>query len=133
MRPNLLLGFLSALLFLLTLTPVIAQECTPTTSDPEVDVGGVYYIDNDWCQPTCMFSIWIYEEANGIEGLQRGDEVKDDTCNGQIESDATWCLLLPAALQGRRRKGEPAVGGVALTGLALAGGTLAAVPTAEAC
>jgi hypothetical protein len=66
--------------------PAMAQECTPTTSVPEVDAGG-FYVDNDLCQPTCVFSIWIYQESNGILGLQRGDEVHDDTCAGQIDPD----------------------------------------------
>lgn len=35
----------------------------------------------------CLFSIWFYQESNGMEGLQRIDEVKDDTCGGQIEGD----------------------------------------------
>ena len=36
----------------------------------------------------CVFSIWTYYETNGIEGLQRGDEMHDDTCGGLIESDS---------------------------------------------
>jgi hypothetical protein len=58
-----------------------AQDCEMTTSIPEAAAGG-FYVDNDLCQPVCLFSIWIYQESNGIEGLQRGDEVVDDTCGG---------------------------------------------------
>lgn len=61
------------------------HDCVPTTSAPEIDVAG-FYVDNDLCQP-CMWSIWVYQESNGIEGLQRGDEVVDDTCGGQIPAD----------------------------------------------
>lgn len=78
-----------ALVLIVTLAlavPVSAEECIPTTSNPEVDIGG-QYVDNDLCQPECLFSIWFYSEANGIEGLQRGDEVVDDTCGGMIDSD----------------------------------------------
>ena len=71
--------------------PAGAAHCTaPNTEAPEVDttaVGGAHYVDNDLCQPECIFSIWIYEESNGISGLQRGDEVVDSTCHGMIESD----------------------------------------------
>ncbi len=64
-----------------------ASHCTTwSTSDPEVEAFG-FYVDNDLCQPQCIFSIWSYEETNGIPGLQRGDEVRDDTCHWMIESD----------------------------------------------
>lgn len=29
----------------------------------------------------------VYEESNGIDGLQRGDEEIDDTCHGMIPAD----------------------------------------------
>lgn len=72
-----------------------AEHCTTwSTSEPEVDISAVSdvtyiaYVDNDLCQPECIFSVWLYCESNGIEGLQRGDEVRDDTCHGMIESDS---------------------------------------------
>lgn len=60
--------------------------CTPSTSSPEVDVGvpnaelgsDRYYVDNDFGYD--MWSIWIYKESNGQPGLQRQDEIVDDTC-----------------------------------------------------
>ena len=66
--------------------PAALADCTPTTSTPEVSAGGLY-LDNDLCQPVCLFSIWLYQESNDMEGLQRGDEVVDDTCGGAIDSD----------------------------------------------
>ena len=72
--------------------PVGAEHCTTyTTSDTEVDTGvaeGVprYYVNNGPCH-MCIFSIWVYEESNAINGLQRGDEIIDDTCHGMIRSD----------------------------------------------
>lgn len=30
---------------------------------------------------------WIYEESNGIDGLQRRDPLEDGTCHGMIEPD----------------------------------------------
>jgi len=71
--------------------PAGADHCVGyTTSAPEVadsTSGATYYVDNDLCQPDCIFSIWVYEESNAIDGLQRGDEVIDDTCHGLIEAD----------------------------------------------
>lgn len=64
----------------------LAAGCEPTTAEPEVAQQG-YYIDNDACQPECIVSIWIYQESNGIDGLQRSDEQVDNTCGGVIDSD----------------------------------------------
>ena len=75
--------------------PAGADHCTTystaspeITLDPAPGVASRYYWDNDWCQPGCsIFSFWIYEESNGIDGLQRGDEWVDDTCHGMIAAD----------------------------------------------
>ena len=65
-----------------------AEHCTTySTSVPELDTtqfGGAYYWDND---VVVGVSTWVYEETNNIVGLQRGDEVHDDTCHGMIEAD----------------------------------------------
>jgi hypothetical protein len=64
-----------------------------TTYDPDIDtdplglgVGPRYYAEDgaEDCANTglCFFSIWVYQESNGIDGLQRGDEVVDNTCGG---------------------------------------------------
>lgn len=80
---------------------------------PGTDLKNWFYVDNDLCQlppdgslepndifdwytggsyggepgGACFLSIWIYEESNGIEGLQRGDVMVDNTCGGMIEAD----------------------------------------------
>jgi hypothetical protein len=103
-----ILSILTFATLVLLAVPATAEECEPTTSEPEVDTGetaiGRYYVDNDDCQDMsnpvsvlpgggygggggCLFSVWIYQESNGIDGLQRGDEMKDDTCGGEIEMD----------------------------------------------
>jgi len=86
--------FFTTLVTLAALTiamPAGADHCVDfTTSAPEAtdsSTGTTYYVDNDLCQPECIYSIWVYEESNGIDGLQRGDEVVDDTCHGLIEAD----------------------------------------------
>lgn len=139
MRPNFLLG---GLLLLLTLAPAAGQACTPTTSDPEIDTRetpmGRFYVDNDLCQIEdpphgCLFSIWTYQESNGLDGLQRHDEGHDDTCGGQIESDALPCQILPVALLGWRRRSERS-SGATVAGVAMLGVVgMAFAPTAEAC
>ena len=76
-------------------SPVGAEHCTgPQQSEHELTtcVAGMfpcYYVDNDACSPECGpgLNVWIYEESNGWPGLQRGDEVDDDTCHGMIEPD----------------------------------------------
>lgn len=92
---------LIALTAIAMMVPASAADCY-TTSDPEVttpagtgpNAGGEVYVDNDNCQPvvgdgTCLFSTWIYEETNGIAGLQRDDEVKSDVagCAGTVDGD----------------------------------------------
>lgn len=144
-RPSLLLGLLT---LILTMAPAVGEACEPTTSDPEVDTRFIppavwqetfgrdarFYVDNDPCQPECGFSIWIYEESNDIDGLQRGDEMHDDTCGGMIRSDTLACQLLPVALLGRRRREASADGShVAVGAAALALAGMALVPTADAC
>lgn len=66
-----------------------ARGCEMTTTTPEVDthtdiVGAPRYdVDNDFGQPLGpIISYWVYEESNGIDGLQRADEVIDNTCGG---------------------------------------------------
>ena len=64
-------------------------ECVMTSSEHELDSGetpaGRFYVDNDpdpdW---SILSTLWIYQEANGIDGLQRRDEFVDDTC-GHLE------------------------------------------------
>ena len=66
--------------------PASAVDCAPDTDDNAVAVpfgGETYYVlvQNDLCQPDCLFSIWVYtyEETNGLPGLQRAET----TCDGR--------------------------------------------------
>ena len=63
-----------------------ASACEMTTSDPKLDTGATpagrdYEVDTFGC-PDCILALFVYEESNGIDGLQRGDELVDDTCGG---------------------------------------------------
>lgn len=52
-----------------------------------------YYVISDGV-PLLMgslFSVWIYPESNGEAGLQRGDEVCDESNGGEYEPDS-GCL-----------------------------------------
>lgn len=87
------LVLLLALVVLILGRTADAHHCsTWTTREAEQDlnptgVGPRYYIDHDDCDSRCMMSMWVYEESNGVDGLQRGDEVEDDTCHGMIAPD----------------------------------------------
>lgn len=81
------------------LVPANAEGDCWTTSEAAVTVpgqglAGDLYLVNDACQPvigdgSCTFSIWLYQESNGIAGLQRGDEVHTDVagCPEEIVAD----------------------------------------------
>lgn len=59
-----------------------AGGCEGTTSPAEVAAGGFYVDFNNCLGVDCLTTVWIYEESNEIAGLQRADEVVDDTCGG---------------------------------------------------
>lgn len=83
--------------------PAVAQTCQVTTSPADVRIDDLrvagatlgsgeanswtFYVVNELCQPSCVFSTWIYQESNGIDGLQRQDEDHDDTCGGEYVGD----------------------------------------------
>ena len=83
---------LVAILPLALLAPATAEHCaTWSTSDATLDTGVaegtprayVAYVE-------FPFSIYVYAESNGIDGLQRGDEVVDNTCHGMIPADEIY-------------------------------------------
>jgi hypothetical protein len=53
-----------------------------TIPDAAGAAGGDLYVVNDNCGVLdyCVFSLWIYQEANGHPGLQRSDEVVSSGC-----------------------------------------------------
>jgi hypothetical protein len=72
---------------------VVNDLCNVPKYDPDGD-GIDLWFGHDFGQvpapiaePACIFSIFLYYEINGIPGLQRGDEVRDDSCHWMIESD----------------------------------------------
>lgn len=72
---------LLALAVLAVVAPADAEELKCTTSEPDIDTKETtgagqprFYVDLDG-----MDAVWIYEETNGVAGLQRGDSMKDDT------------------------------------------------------
>lgn len=94
-----------AILMIATTASGAEAICQPTTSLAETfkvsnGDGGLtlgsgeantwtFYVVNDACQldGTCLFSTWIYQEMNGIDGLQRQDMFRDDTCGGMYSGD----------------------------------------------
>lgn len=65
----------------------LAAACTPTTSDPLFETDDGHYIVHDLCTTGCLFAVRLYEESNGLGGLQRRDMRVDDTCFGMIQPD----------------------------------------------
>ncbi len=88
---------IAILLPLAFLAPTAAEACQPTTSTAHAEVAGVYVfvgcLSDEWDdQMECQWfgpwgTTWIYQESNGIPGLQRNDDFHDDTCGGQITAD----------------------------------------------
>ena len=81
---NKLITTLLALAALAAVAPADALDPRCTTSDPDIDTRETtgrdqprFYVDLDGTD-----AVWIYEETNGIPGLQRGDSMKDDTFGG---------------------------------------------------
>lgn len=93
-------AFLPSLGLLVSLgLPTSAHHCaTWTTTTPEVDTGPFpagprYYVDqreNYFGEGILGHDYWVYEETNGIPGLQSADEVIDDTCHGMIRGDTIF-------------------------------------------
>lgn len=86
------------LLVLALVAPAAAEGCVPSATEPDVcwqlvgvcasgDIAGLLYVDVDRCWQDECLSLWIYAESNGMAGLQRADEVVDDTCGGPIPAD----------------------------------------------
>lgn len=74
-----------------------AQGCVPGSTPATAEAAGYYVYQacadgSTWeAQEECMYwgpwNVWVYEESNGIAGLQRYDEMRDDTCRGQVPGD----------------------------------------------
>ncbi|MEA3200566.1 MAG: hypothetical protein QOE90_1994 [Thermoplasmata archaeon] len=70
--------------------PALADNGHCWTTSPADDTwtgadGSTYYVDRTDCNGApvsvtggCTFSFWIYEEANGLPGQQRGDPDHND-------------------------------------------------------
>lgn len=65
----------------------LAAPCQPTTSEALLETPDGHYVVGDVCIGSCLFPARLYEEANGLDGLQRRDMVVDDTCFGIIQPD----------------------------------------------
>lgn len=90
-------------IILMAQVPAEAAHCTTystTTTDIEARTiviefddllnDGLYFY-YDACQPDCLgFSFGFYDEVNGIPGLQREDELVDDTCHGLVRADGRY-------------------------------------------
>jgi hypothetical protein len=58
-------------LALVLLLPLVAANHTDCVQDVPLAVPFAgFYVYNDICQPGCLFSVWIFHEGNGLDGLQ---------------------------------------------------------------
>jgi len=93
---------IAALAFAAAMMPMGAlANCVPQTAHPSscsfmpighpcisTFVAERYYVVLDVCWlEACGGSFWIYEETNGIDGLQRNDEFLGDTTCGHFPAD----------------------------------------------
>lgn len=69
------------------------MEVSTESAGATVGSGDAYsltlYLISDTCQldGSCIASAWVYQEMNGIDGLQRQDAYRDDTCGGRFPAD----------------------------------------------
>ena len=70
------------------MVPFVAADGCQMGNSPYIVTAGGYYLIDDFCHgPACIGFITIYQESNGAVELQRGDEVRDDTCGGLFTPD----------------------------------------------
>lgn len=84
---------LAVIIALAIAVPAAAEEgCELTGPTPDVSSPTGHYVDASFCQPDCLVSLVVYEESNGVEGLQRQDRAVDDTCGGKAGEGDTLIL-----------------------------------------
>lgn len=70
-----------------------ATYCDRPPSEPEIDAQGVY-VDSEPCAAgDCIISVWIYEETNGVTGLQRDDFRHSDVCGDEVGDRLVFLLF----------------------------------------
>ncbi len=58
-----------------------SSDCSPTASEADVEAEGYAVFVDDHVLPDDV-SVWIYQESNGLDGIQRGDSVATDEACG---------------------------------------------------
>ena len=72
---------LLAALLLAAIPPVAdAHHCSGVTTSTDAVPAGPFYV-------VAATNPYLYQETNGIPGLQRGDRDRDDTCHGIVLAD----------------------------------------------
>lgn len=87
--PLVLSGF--ALALVIAIPQSALAQCTVTQSTPfykTTILSQTYYLVVLGCDSgICPFAEYLYEETNNIEGLQRHDGLRDDTCGNSALAD----------------------------------------------
>jgi len=84
---RIVVGLLTLVALSIAIPAGLAGHCAKSSTTPAELISDKYYVVADVCQPTCVFSVVVYEETNGRVGLQRADSVVDDTCHGRVIPD----------------------------------------------
>lgn len=48
-------------------------DCTPTASEPTAEAEGLAVFVDEVASNGYLFSIWVYQESNALDGIQRED------------------------------------------------------------
>lgn len=74
---------LAASLMLVFAAPMVATaehdgDCEPTASEAAVAAGGVAVFVDEVAGDNYLYSVWIYQESNELDGIQRDDAYTQD-------------------------------------------------------
>lgn len=73
------------------MAPAGADHCEgPDTYPSDATVGPFYVVVLETCGPSgdgCPPWNYVYQESNGLPGLQRDDETVNNTCHGMAPGD----------------------------------------------
>lgn len=84
------------MLVMVLAVPAGAEHCVTYSTSRAHFEQPPYYVTNNFCLLDCIGTFYLYEESNGLPGLQRADEWVDDTCHYQWEPDVLLASLEPA-------------------------------------
>lgn len=55
-----------------------STDCEPTASEPTAEAEGLAVFVDEVAGDNYLFSIWVYQESNDLDGIQRDDSYTQD-------------------------------------------------------